>query len=155
MSKISLRLPVVLALALLTLPLAAGPAEAADPEEKAILAAVHAAYIVGGQTNSDTDAMREGFHEDFVMFILGDDGDIRHVTLEDWTGRIDESKAKNPDRPKPEVEGRLTLLDRTGKAAVVKVEVERDGEHVYTDYMSMYHFEDGWKIVAKTFQTHD
>jgi putative lumazine-binding protein len=30
----------------------------------------------------------------------------------------------------------------------------RDGTHTFTDYLSLYRFPDGWKIVSKTFQPH-
>ena len=43
-------------------------------------------------------------------------------------------------------------MDVTGKAAVARVELFRDGKHVFTDYLSLYQFADGWKIVAKIFQ---
>ena len=44
-------------------------------------------------------------------------------------------------------------MDVTGKSAVARVEIHRDGKHVFTDYLSLYQFADGWKIVAKIFQS--
>jgi hypothetical protein len=49
---------------------------------------------------------------------------------------------------------RIEVLDHTGNAAVARVEVDRDGERLYTDYMSLYKSGDGWKIVAKIFHSH-
>jgi hypothetical protein len=37
----------------------------------------------------------------------------------------------------------------------VRLELRRDGKHVFTDHLSLYRFADGWKIVSKTFQAHD
>ena len=128
------------------------PAEA-DDAEAAISDIVQKAYIQGIHVDGDSDAIRGGFHPSFVMLIKGDDG-VRQVTIEDWISRIEAGKAKRAEQPKPKVEGEVTVLDRSGDAAVAKVDVHRDGKHVYTDYMSLYHFADGWKIVGKIFQSH-
>ena len=39
-------------------------------------------------------------------------------------------------------------------AAVVRLELYRDGKHTFTDYLSLYRFADGWKIVSKIFHVH-
>lgn len=39
-------------------------------------------------------------------------------------------------------------------AAVARVELWRDGKHTFTDYLSLYRFDDGWKILGKIFQRH-
>ena len=36
-------------------------------------------------------------------------------------------------------------------AAVAKFELYREGEHIFTDYMTLYQFPDGWKIVGKIY----
>jgi hypothetical protein len=46
------------------------------------------------------------------------------------------------------------FVDVTGNAAIAKIEVFKDSRHVYTDYMSLYKFKDGWKIVNKIYQKH-
>ncbi len=43
------------------------------------------------------------------------------------------------------------MIDITGTAAVVRLELFRDGVHVFTDYLSLYKFSEGWKIVSKIF----
>ena len=40
------------------------------------------------------------------------------------------------------------------KAAVAKVALFRDGKQIFTDYISLYRFDEGWKLVAKTFHRH-
>jgi hypothetical protein len=44
-------------------------------------------------------------------------------------------------------------VDITNNEAVARVEVHRDGKHIFTDYLSLYKFADGWKIVGKIFQS--
>jgi ketosteroid isomerase-like protein len=48
----------------------------------------------------------------------------------------------------------MTQASRMKAAAVARVEVHRDGKHIFTDYLSLYRFADGWKIVGKIFQSH-
>ncbi len=122
-------------------------------DKDAALKTVEEAYVLGIHTNRDTEAMRKGFHEGFIMFINSEEG-LRQVTRDEWIARIDEGNKKEPNRPKRKIKGDLTLLDLNGKAAVVKVDLYRDGKHAYTDFMSLYKFEDGWKIVGKIFQGH-
>jgi len=40
-------------------------------------------------------------------------------------------------------------VDISGDAAIVKVELTHEDEHVYTDYLSLLKFESGCKIVGK------
>lgn len=127
---------------------------AVDTEEKeAVLKTVEDAYAIGIHIDRNPQAIRKGFHQEFVMFINGDEG-VRKVTRDEWIARIEEGNKKNPDRPKPDVKYDLELLDMAKDAAVVKVDLHRDGKHVFTDYMSLYKFEDGWKIVGKIFHSH-
>ena len=42
-----------------------------------------------------------------------------------------------------------------GKAAIVKIELRIEGKHKYTDYLSLYKFGEGWKIVSKIYCDHD
>ena len=45
-------------------------------------------------------------------------------------------------------------VDVTGSAAVVRLDLNRDGKHAFTDYLSLYKLPEGWRIVAKTFQAY-
>jgi len=121
----------------------------------AVEAAVVEGYVEGIHREQDVDKIRRGLHEAFVMSILRD-GEIAQVTRDEWIGRIESRKAEPGDPgPKPTIDYEFTLLDRSGDAAVAKIDLHRDGKHVYTDYMSLYRFEDGWKIVGKIFEAHD
>ena len=72
--------------------------------------------------------------------------DVRTCTLHlscftDETGQV-------PDRV---VSAEIPTVDIAGNAAVARAQVYYDGEHVFTDYMSLYRFPEGWRIVAKIF----
>jgi hypothetical protein len=122
-------------------------------EVPAVQKAVMDAYVNGTQKDN-TKAMRAGFHDSFVMFVRTDEGEIRTVTRDGWIERIEKGKKKNPDRPVADVQATFPTIQVSGHAAVARVEVWRDGKYVFTDFLSLYKFDDGWKIVGKIFQSH-
>lgn len=124
-----------------------------DSEHAAIVAVVDQAYVHGVHIDGDADKMRAGMHDSFVMFVRSDKG-ITQMTRDAWIERLTASKAGAGNAPKPEIRGDITVLDRSGNAAVARVDLFRDGKQIFTDYISLYRFDDGWKLVAKTFHRH-
>ena len=121
-------------------------------ERSEIEAVVRTAYIEGVHLERDAEKMRSGFHESFIMLISRDD-QLSSLGRDDWIERIQGWKREEPSLDFV-ASGEIVDIEVTGDAAVVKVEIHRDGEVVFTDYLSLYRFEDGWKIVAKTFFDH-
>lgn len=113
---------------------------------------IEMAYIEGIHTTQDREAVESGFHPDFNMLVL--DGDeLQKVTVDEWFDRIEGMKADNPDLWRGETEYEFHLIDVTGRAAVAKLEVHKSGMYFSTDYMLLYRFSDGWRIVSKIFTT--
>lgn len=117
-------------------------------DEEEIRAVITSAYLEGVHLNRDTEAIRAGFHPEFVMTIL-DDGGVINATLDQWVERI---AASSPQEH--EIEWEFENVDVTGSAAFVKLAVFEDGTQIYTDYMGLYKFDSGWKIVNKIFYSH-
>ena len=141
------------AIFILTLFIFSGPLAANDVEKKAVMSVVEEAYVKGVHADPNGEAMRKGFHADFIMFVQ--DGEkITKVTRDEWITRIEAAKAKNSGAPKPVVKHEFPVVEVSGKAAFVRVELHRDGKHVFTDFISLYKFADGWKIIGKTFYRH-
>ncbi len=128
----------------------AGVAGAADADRAAIETVVKTAYVDGVHAKGDPALMRQGFHPGFRMLVLRD-GVMTQVTLEEWIARLEKAERERTS-PRPEIRHELTHLDVTGNAAIARVEIHRDGKHVFTDYLSLYRFPEGWKIVSKIFQ---
>nr|NIN66698.1 hypothetical protein [Anaerolineae bacterium]NIN96827.1 hypothetical protein [Anaerolineae bacterium] len=42
-------------------------------------------------------------------------------------------------------------MDYCNTAAVIKIEVHKNGQYFSTDYMLLYRFSEGWKIVSKVY----
>ena len=129
-------------------------AEASVKEE--ITKVIEASYIHGAFNEQNTEAMREGFHPIFKIHGVRD-GELSTYPITDWVSNIDKRKAK-PDYKAETWEHRFPLIDVTGDAAIVKVELLRVDKgkktHVYTDYLSLLRFEDGWKITDKVYHGH-
>jgi ketosteroid isomerase-like protein len=139
-------------LTLVALALATTGAASSDAEKNAVVQVITDAYINGVHARPDADAMRRGFHPDFRMLVLTD-GKMTAVTLDEWAGRVAKSAA-NPKPARPAIKAEFPQVDIAGAAASARVEVFRDGKHTFTDYLLLYKFADGWKIVSKTFHTH-
>jgi hypothetical protein len=132
---------------LLTL-LAALPLFAQDADTTAITSVVQRAYVEGVHIDADAEKARSGMHESFVMYVRTEEG-VNAVPRDEWLGRL---KPRSAGAPRPDVKADISVLDKTTDAALVKVNVFRDGKQVFTDYISLYRFKDGWKMVAKIFQ---
>jgi hypothetical protein len=125
---------------------------ASDEEKKAVIQVVTEAYINGVHARPDAAAMRRGFHPDFRMLVFSD-GKMNAVSLDEWAGRV-EKAAANPNAARPTIKSEFPVVEIAGNAASVRVELWRDGRHAFTDYLLLYKFTDGWKIVSKTFYSH-
>ena len=145
-------------LTLTVLVLAAGPSqtEAGHHEGAAaeIEALIEKAYVHGAFNELNPEAMEHGFHPDFAIFSA--DGEaIKKYPIADWVKRTAERKS-SPDFDPAENrwQHRFASVDVTGNSASVKIELSKDGKLVYTDYLSLLKFENGWRIVAKVYHRH-
>ena len=115
---------------------------------------VEDSYVNGAFNALDPDAMEAGFHPDFAIF--SPDGDqISKYPIGDWVKGTRETKMKADFDPAKNVwEHKFASVDVTGHAAAVKIELSKDGKHVYTDYLSLLDFDGTWRIVAKVYYRH-
>jgi len=60
-------------------------------------------------------------------------------------------KTDNPDLWNAETIHNFEIVDVVGYAAVAKLDVYRGSAHFSTDYMLLYLYNDGWKIVFKIY----
>jgi hypothetical protein len=124
----------------------------AQSEEDAVKQVVTTAYIDGIQNRGDIAAIRKGFHPSFEMLRLTDN-EIKPLPIEEWISNIE--KAKNNNEPAtPKAEGKFVNVDITGNAAVVKLDLFREGKRTFTDYLVLYKFTEGWRIISKTYYRH-
>jgi hypothetical protein len=132
---------------------AAAAQEKTDPADE-VRAVVEKSYTNGAFNALDPDAMRSGFHPDFAIF-SADGESIKKYPIGEWADGVEKRKADPDFDPSKNVwTYEFPIIDVTGGAACVKVELSRDGKLVFTDYLSLLEFDSGWKIVAKVYHKH-
>jgi hypothetical protein len=115
---------------------------------------IEKSYFNGAFNGLDTVAMKKGFHPDFAIF-SPKGNEISKYPIAVWIKGIEKRKT-NPDFDisKAKMDCKIVSIDVTGQCASVKVEASKNGKLIYTDYLSLLRFEDGWKIVAKVYNAH-
>ena len=84
-------------------------------------------------------------------------GYLRRLELIDLPSRVVVLQGRQmgaPSRLVVDLRRGSDTVEVTGTAAICKVELTRGGKLVFTDYLALYKFEDGWKIVGKSFYRH-
>lgn len=127
-------------------------AQDVEKDKEAIKNLILTAYVDGLQNNGDLDATREGFHPGFELLVFKNDM-VSKFPIYNWIIYEEMGQVKNPD---PLTEEEITscefeFIDITGTAAVAKIHLSKGGKKIYTDYLSLYKFVDGWKIVSKIY----
>jgi len=126
----------------------------ANDAEKEVRKVVTEAYFNGAFNKLDTETMQKGFHPDFAIF-SAKGNEISRYPIATWIEGIEKwKKASDFDAEKAKMDCKIANLEVTGGCAMVKVEASKDGTLIYTDYLSLLKFEDGWKIVAKVYHKH-
>lgn len=133
----------------------ASTAEVMTAEQEAVRRVVQEAYVDGIHNYRRVEAVRAGFHPGFEMLILKD-GKLSKLAIASWIENLERANATNPIPPDAPAgtQARFPLIDVTGDAALAKVELSRGGALVFTDYLMLYRFPEGWRIVGKAFHRH-
>ena len=115
---------------------------------------IKTSYFNGAFNDLDTESMRKGFHPEFAIFSVSGNK-INRYPIDTWINNIEERKqADNFDPKSSQMDCKIASLDITGGSAAAKIELSRDGKMIYTDYLSLLKFDDGWKIAAKVYYAH-
>ena len=125
-------------------------------DEETIKQVIETSYVNGLQNKGPVEDIEAGFHPGFEL--LG----VRNNELTKWPiySWIQYHESKLEEDPSPPSEDELVtckfpLIDITGTAAIAKIELYRGGEIIFTDYLSLYKFEEGWEIVSKIYFRHE
>lgn len=132
----------------------AGKAFTANDEEL-VKQVVLDAYVNGIQNKGSLEKIDEGFHPSFVLLGIGRDGyTVWQTPIYTWRERVRQQKEKNGDSDETSITCEFDFVDITGNACVTRIKLFRDGKQIFTDYLSLYKFKDGWRIVSKIFHRH-
>jgi len=104
------------------------------------------AYVEGIFLQGNAKLLKKGWHPECDIVIF-QNGGITKLPAKYWIDRLE----KNPKPLDPSVTYKFIDVKVTGYAAIAIIEIYSDGKQVYTDYMCLYKFNDGWKIATKIY----
>lgn len=125
--------------------------QSVEIERKAVQKAIIDGYIQGVFLKGDPELIRENWHEacDIVYFEPESKTLMKGSAVKHFEGVFE----KRPGPYNENITYEFKDIQITGYAAIATVEIyNKDrSKQIYTDYLCLYKFDDGWKIVAKTF----
>ena len=127
-----------------------------NEEKEAIKTVIQTAYVDGLQNKGDLSKTEEGFHPGFNLLGVRNNNTLSKFPSYTW---VEYARIKQKENPDPPVENEkvtceFVMIDITGNAAVAKIELFKDSKKIYTDYLSLYKFNEGWRIVNKIYFAH-
>lgn len=115
---------------------------------------VSKSYVLGIHNGGDISYIESGFHPGFEMLGIGQDSrSLTKLPIYTWLDNIKQSREAGRV-PTQETKSKFVNVDITGKSAVVKLELYREDKLIFTDYIMLYKFDSGWKIVSKIYNRH-
>ncbi len=127
---------------------------AQDEDQKVLIKnVIQSAYVDGLCNNADAEAVNKGFHPGFNLLGVGSGNIMWTYPIHSWMENAKNGKKKGL---KYSFQNEFTTIkfvfvDVAGTAAVAKIEFYEGSVMTSIDYLSLLKFEDGWKIVSKTF----
>ncbi len=134
---------------------AASTAFGQDAEKEDIKNVIQTAYVDGLQNKGNVEDIINGFHPGFNLLGVREDK-LTKYPIYSWIQSFEERKAKDPSPVTDEkkITCNYLLIDVTGNSAMAKIQLVRNKELLFTDYLQLYKFEDGWKLVSKIYYRH-
>lgn len=125
----------------------------ANSEAQAIQKVIQDAYIDGVFNLGDTLAIARGFHDEFRLLGQQPAGGLRIVTKADWLQSVSNKlkEGKYPTSTDKQVTVNFLSIDVAESVAAVKLEFLIGGLVRYIDFLALYRFEEGWKIMNKVY----
>lgn len=123
-----------------------------EQDKEAIKKVIQSAYIDGLQNQGDIETIEKGFHPGFNLLVFRDNM-VSEFPIYNWIEITNKRKEANPEGMPEDKKTtcEFEMIDVTGTAAMAKINLYKEGKHIYTDYLSLYKFQDGWKIVGKIY----
>lgn len=124
-----------------------------EAEKEAIKNAIQIGYVEGLQNEGNAEKIDAYFHPGFNLLGIAERDNMWQLPIYNWKANAlnDVKTGKKPKTGDEIVTVNFLDVDVTGTAAVVKLEFLVGGVKKYVDYISLYKFESGWKIVNKIF----
>lgn len=131
-------------------------AQTADKEKEAIKEVIQTAYVDGLQNKGSVEDIESGFHPGFNLLGVRDNM-LTKFPIYSWVESHKKRISADPTPPSDEqmITCKFLDIDVTGNAAMAKIELHRNNQLLFTDYLQLYKFEEGWKVVSKIYYRHE
>ncbi len=126
----------------------------AQYEKEAIEEVILEAYINGSYNVGIPRNIELGFSEEFRSMVLVEGDSVITSDYQDWLTQVRQAMA-NGSIPPPadqKVSLHYQRIDVIQDMAQVKLGFMRGNKHLRTEYLTLFHFSSGWKLVARTYQ---
>ena len=123
-------------------------------DEELIKNVIQKSYIDAIMNQGVLEHATDGFHPCFTLIGLNkDQTTVSLLPIYNWIEYTRQLKERNPEGSKDKYICEFKFIDITGNTAMAKLELSVNSNKVFTDYVGLYKFKDGWKIVNKIYQS--
>ncbi|MDY6800986.1 MAG: nuclear transport factor 2 family protein [Bacteroidota bacterium] len=130
-------------------------AQDVETEKEKIKNVIQTAYVDGLQNKGTVADIEQGFHPGFNLLGVRDNM-LTKFPIYSWIESHKQRLATDPSPPTDEqkITCKYLLIDVTGNAAMAKIELYRNQQLLFTDYLQLYKFDKGWQVVSKIYYRH-
>lgn len=120
----------------------------------AIEEVIREAYINGVYNTGYMLSVTQGFSPDFTAIVFEDKDQSRLKTIEDWVKKTEQNKASGnlPLKGDQEVSFSIVKLEISNNIANARVQFMVGGKVQHTDFIGLYKFSTGWKLVNMMYE---
>jgi opacity protein-like surface antigen len=144
----------IIAVSVMLLAASAVNAQVVDDKE-AIKKVIQSGYVDGLQNFGDLEVTKKCFYPGFFITNYNPaNNQINHTPIYNWIESVEKTKASG-NIPARKITVEFEMIDITGYTAMAKIKLLENGTKLlFTDYLLLYKFAEGWKIVQKTYMRH-
>lgn len=120
-----------------------------DAIEEVVQIAFDAYYNDG-----DIELIKKYFHPGFNLLSMTRDNSLLYYFRHNFIDRVKQQKERGKYPPKKRVSIKFLFIDVVGNAAAVKQDFYRGERRTCTDFLLLYKFKEGWRLVSWTTYHH-
>ncbi len=125
----------------------------AQKDEAIIKNVIEEGYVQGLHNQGDLNKTAANFHPGFNLLGMRNNM-LTKYPIYSWIESSKNRREKPKDKREPKTTAKYPMIDITGNSAIAKVELYREEKKIFTDYLSLYKFDEGWRIVSKIYHDH-
>ena len=115
---------------------------------------IQTAYVDGILNLGKISDIKKGFHPDFGLLYVREN-QLGKLTRDRWLQKIEKTKKEKTIGPDKKASVKFLYVDAVGDTGMAKCELRRGSKLVYTDYLTLLKFAEGWRIVSKISHHHN